>query len=327
VLPDFWFITIGVLWAGFFLLEGFDFGVGMLLPVIGHDDTDRRTILDSIGPVWDGNEVWLLTAGGATFAAFPLWYSSLFSGYYLAFALLLIALILRGLFLEYRNKLETSEGRAWADRLITLGSGLAALLVGVAFADLVRGSHLDSHHRIVTGFWSLLSPYALLGGLFSVALFAFHGATFLALKTDGPVRERAGALAPRLGVAATIMGAGLLLWTQSLSADLPSAVVSAVSVLALGQAARWSRRRQEGRAFAGTALAVLLVPVAAFTHMWPNVLVDRGDASRSLSISFAASSHYTLTVMTVLALVVTPIVLCYQAWSYWVFRQRLGRPS
>src|SRR5689334_14011868 len=190
-LADVWFVLIAVLWTGYFVLEGFDFGVGVLLPVLGRDEARRRLLINTIGPVWDGNEVWLLVAGGATFAAFPEWYASAFSGFYLAFALLLVGLILRGIGIEYRGKAETANGRAWCDRAIVAGSFLPALLLGVAFADFVRGVEMNSDHVITGGFFDLLSPYALLGGLVTLTLFLFHGAVYLALRTEGRVGERA----------------------------------------------------------------------------------------------------------------------------------------
>ncbi len=195
MLQEFWFCLIAVLWAGFLVLEGFDFGVGMLLPLVASTDEDRRIALRSIGPVWDGNEVWLLVAGGATFAAFPEWYASMFSGFYLAFVLLLIGLILRGIGIEYRERAETANGRRWCDTAIVVGSFLPSLLLGVAFADLVRGLRMNAAHQVVGGFFDLLSPYALLGGVVTLTLFAFHGAVFLALRTSGPVAANAGRVA------------------------------------------------------------------------------------------------------------------------------------
>src|SRR3954471_21871814 len=191
MLQGFWFGVIAVLWAGFFVLEGFDFGVGMLLPFIGKDEKDREVALRSIGPVWDGNEVWLLVAGGATFAAFPEWYASVFSGFYLAFALLLVGLILRGIGIEYRGKAATARGRQWCDCATWIGSVLPALLLGVAFANFLRGVDLNAQHDMTSGFFLLLTPYARLGGVLSLALFCLLGAAFLALRTEGETADAA----------------------------------------------------------------------------------------------------------------------------------------
>src|SRR5690349_15461642 len=213
-LTTVWFALIAVLWAGYFLLEGFDFGVGILLPVLARDDRERRLLINTIGPVWDGNEVWLLVAGGATFAAFPEWYATLFSGFYLPLLVILVALILRGVAFEYRGKVDSPTWRRRWDACIIGGSLVPALLWGVAFGNIVRGVKLDANHEYVGSFLDLLNPYALLGGLTTLALFTLHGAVFLALKTDGAVRRRAGELAVRLGVVTVVVAGGFLLWTQ-----------------------------------------------------------------------------------------------------------------
>jgi cytochrome bd ubiquinol oxidase subunit II len=327
MLQGFWFGTIAVLWAGFLVLEGFDFGVGMLLPIVGRTDVDRRVALRSIGPVWDGNEVWLLVAGGATFAAFPEWYASVFSGFYIAFALLLVGLILRGIGIEYRGKAETAEGRRWCDGAIVVGSFLPALLLGVAFADFVRGVKMDSGHNMTGGFFDLLSPYALLGGVVTLTLFAFHGAVFLGLRTEGPVADAAGIIARRLAPVTGVAAVAFLLWTTQVRGGVVSWLLAAVVAVAYLASVRALFLDRLGLAFSASALVCLLIPVWVFACLWPNVLPARNNAALSLTVHNASSSHYTLVVMTIVALIFTPIVLAYQAWTYWIFRARVGVAS
>ena len=241
-LTTVWFGLIAVLWIGYFCLEGFDFGVGMLLPVLGRDDTERRVLINTIGPVWDGNEVWLLVAGGATFAAFPEWYATLFSGFYLPLLLILVALIVRGVAFEYRAQARRRPLAARAGtRAIIVGSTVPALLWGVAFANILRGVPIDADKEYVGGFFNLLSPYALLGGLTTLLLFLTHGALFVALKTDGDIRHRARSLALRVGVAAAVAAVAFLLWTQAHTGDAASLVLFVLA------AARPGRRPGRGR--------------------------------------------------------------------------------
>jgi cytochrome d ubiquinol oxidase subunit II len=322
-LTTVWFILIAVLWAGYFLLEGFDFGVGVLLPVIGRDERERRVLINTIGPVWDGNEVWLLVAGGATFAAFPEWYATLFSGFYLPLLIILVALILRGVAFEYRGKVDSVTWRRRWDACIIGGSLVPALLWGVAFGNIVRGVKLDADHEYVGGFFDLLNPYALLGGLTTLTLFTLHGAVFLALKTDGRVRRHAGDLAVRLGVAAVVVAAGFLVWTQASYGDAGGLVLSGAAALALVAAVVAAHRRREGWAFIGTAATIVLATAALFVTLFPNVLPSTLADANSLTTTNAASTPYTLRIMTWVAVVFTPIVLGYQAWTYWVFRKRL----
>ena len=323
MLQGFWFGVIAVLWAGFFLLEGFDFGVGMLLPFVGHTELDRDVALRAIGPVWDGNEVWLLVAGGATFAAFPEWYASVFSGFYLPFALLLVGLILRGIGIEYRGKAHTPGGRRWCEAAVVVGSLLPALLLGVAFANFLRGVTLDPQHVMTSGFFSLLTPYALLGGLTTVLLFAFHGAVFLALRTAGPVHEAAAGMSRRLGVPALVVAGAFLAWTAGVRGGLVSYLLAVAAAIAFAAAVRAVLANRYGWAFAATAVVTALVPVWVFACLWPDVLPARNGSRLSLTAHDASSSHHTLVVMTVVALIFTPIVLAYQAWTYWVFRARV----
>lgn len=322
-LTTFWFILIAVLWSGYFLLEGFDFGVGILLPVIGRDDREKRVLINTIGPVWDGNEVWLIVAGGATFAAFPEWYATLFSGFYLPLLAILVALIVRGVAFEYRGKRDDAGWRRRWDLCIVIGSLLPAVLWGVAFGNIVRGVKLDANHEYVGGFVDLLNPYALLGGLTTLALFTLHGAVFLALKTDGRVREHAGRLAVRVGVAAVIVAGGFLVWTVLAHGDAAAAGLALVAALALVGAVAAARGRREGWAFVGTAATIVVATAALFVTLFPDVMPSTLSDANSLTTTNAASTPYTLRIMTWVAVVFTPIVVGYQAWTYWVFRKRL----
>jgi cytochrome d ubiquinol oxidase subunit II len=322
-LTTVWFSLIAILWAGYFLLEGFDFGVGILLPVLGRDDRERRLLINTIGPVWDGNEVWLLVAGGATFAAFPEWYATLFSGFYLPLLIILVALILRGVAFEYRGKRDSVRWRRRWDACIVAGSLVPAVLWGVAFGNIIRGVPLDANHEYVGGFFTLLNPYALLGGLTTLGLFTLHGAVFLALKTDGETRRRAGRLAARLGVPVIAIAGGFLLWTAIAHHDGWGWALSAVAALALvaGVAAAWARR--EGWAFVATGASIVLATFALFVMLFPDVLPSTIAAANSLTVYNASSTPYTLKVMTWVAVAFMPIVLAYQGWTYWVFRKRL----
>lgn len=318
-LTTVWFVLIAVLWTGYFVLEGFDFGVGVLLPVLGRNEAERKTVLATIGPVWDGNEVWLLVAGGATFAAFPEWYATLFSGFYLPLFLILVALILRGVAIEYRNKSDSTRG--W-DRTLFIGSLLPAFLWGVAFANIVRGVPLDADHEYTGNLLTLLNPYALLGGLATLALFVLHGALFLTLRTTGDLRARAAVMAKRLAVAALVVGGAFLVATQ-LIAGRPATWASVVLAAAgIGGALLATLRGRDGWAFTANAVAVIAVTVTLFGNLWPDVMPAL-DPANSLNVDNAASSPYTLTVMTWVAVIFTPLVLVYQGWTYWVFRRRL----
>jgi cytochrome bd ubiquinol oxidase subunit II len=322
-LATFWFALIAVLWIGYFVLEGFDFGVGILLPVLGRDNADRRLMINTIGPVWDGNEVWLLTAGGATFAAFPLWYASLFSGFYLALLLILVALIVRGVCFEFRGKVDSPRWRARWDAAIFAGSALPAVLWGVAFANIVRGVPLNASHVYTGNLLTLLNWYGLLGGLVTLTLFALHGAIFLALKTEGPLRLRARALAVRIAVVTVPLAAAFLIVSQVSHGKAWTDVTAAVAAVALLAAVGAAARGREGWAFLGTAVTLAFAVVTLFGDLYPYVLPSTTAAAYGLTVTNASSSHYTLTVMTWVAVIFTPVVLAYQGWTYWVFRQRL----
>jgi cytochrome bd ubiquinol oxidase subunit II len=323
-LTTFWFIAIAVLFTGYFVLEGFDFGVGALLPVLGRDERERRVVINTIGPVWDGNEVWVIAAGGAMFAAFPEWYATLFSGFYLPLLLILVALIVRGVAFEYRGKRDDPRWRARWDKAIVFGSLVPAVLWGVAFANIVRGVPVDAAGEYVGNLVDLLHPYALLGGLTTLALFVTHGAVFLALKTRGDIRVRANRLARRLGLPTAVTAAVFLGWTMvEVSAGPAVVALAGAAALALLAGLAANRVRREGWAFTGTAVAIGLAVVALFAALFPNVLPSSLDPAYSLTTANASSTPYTLRIMTWVALVFLPLVMGYQAWSYWVFRKRI----
>ena len=323
-LASVWFTLIAVLWIGYFVLEGFDFGVGILVGTLSDDDTDRRVVINTIGPVWDGNEVWLITAGGATFAAFPEWYATLFSGFYLPLLAILVALIVRGVAFEYRGKVDTHRWRRGWDRSIFWSSLLPAFLWGVAFASIVRGVPLDADFEFVGSLLDLLSPYALLGGLVTLSLFLLHGAVFVSLKTDGEVRHRAREIAQRLAPVAVVLAAVFLVWTQVITGNVGSAVLAAAAAGCLVAAALLVHTPREGQAFTATALTIALAVGSLFVALFPDVLPSTIDGN-SLTVENASSSSYTLKVMTWVAAFGTPLVVTYQAWTYWVFRQRITR--
>ncbi|MEZ0396424.1 MAG: cytochrome d ubiquinol oxidase subunit II [Anaerolineales bacterium] len=328
-LNTLWFILIAVLWIGFFFLEGFDFGVGMLLPFIGKKDEERRAVINTIGPHWDGNEVWLLTAGGATFAAFPHWYATLFSGFYLAFFLLLLGLIVRGVAFEFRSKHTSPKWRNFWDWAIFGGSLVPALLLGVAFANLAKGLPIDGNMMFTGNLFTLLNPYGLLGGLTSVSVFLLHGAIFLALKAEGEIQARAEAWAQKLWLPAVVIVV-LLAVTTFFYTDLLSyrgalfAVFPLLALIALFLAGWFIRRGQGGRAFLMTALHIVLALVTFFVITFPRVMISSTNPAFSLDIWNASSSPYTLKVMTIVAAIFVPLVLAYQAYTYWVFRQRVS---
>ncbi|MEV4399510.1 cytochrome d ubiquinol oxidase subunit II [Nonomuraea sp. NPDC049607] len=317
-MENVWFVLIAVLWTGYFLLEGFDFGVGILMPVLSREEADRRAVLKTIGPVWDGNEVWLLVAGGATFAAFPEWYATLFSGFYLPLFLILLALIARGVALEYRSKSDSTRG--W-DRALFWGSLVPAFLWGVAFANIVRGVPLNAEHEYTGTLLTLLNPFALLGGLATLLLFTLHGAVFLALRTTGDLRLAAARMAKSISPAAFLAVMAFLLLSNDGAGPVRWAAVALVALGLIGAVAATVRGR-DGWAFTASAVAVVALVCAIFSGLFPNVMPAL-DPANSLTVTNAASSPYTLTVMTWVAAIFTPLVLGYQAWTYWVFRRRL----
>ena len=341
-LTTFWFIIIGVLWTGYFVLEGFDFGVGMLLPVLGKgkaDSTDqvtdpvtdhigenekrRRVLLNTIGPVWDGNEVWVLTAGGATFAAFPHWYATLFSAAYLPLLIILVGLIVRNMGFEYRHKRDSDSWRKGWDAAIIVGSFIPAILWGVALTNIVRGLPIDADMEFTGNLFTLLNPLSLLGGIVTMLVFMTHGCFFVALKTDGAIRHDARALATKTGLAAAVLAVVLLVW---LGIEVGSTASWITSVLVAGfflAALAFNLRGKEGLAFTGTFVAIGLFVMTYFLMLFPNVMPSTTNPAWSLTTTNASSSHHTLVIMTWVALIFTPLVLLYQAWTYWVFRKRI----
>jgi cytochrome bd ubiquinol oxidase subunit II len=325
-----WFCLLAFFWTAYFVLEGFDFGVGMLLPVLGRSEADRRTMFESIGPVWDGNEVWLVIAGGVTFAAFPVWYATMFSGFYLALLLILMLLIVRVLSFEWRAKAENPGWRSFWAWMNTIGSIGAPLLWGIALASLLNGVPIASDQSYAGDFGDLFSVYTVLAGVAVCLLFALHGAVFLTLRTLGDLRRRSHRAAARLAPVAAVVGAVFLVWTLVVAGDVndkglfPGIVPVAVAAVAVVAAIVLVRAGNERWAFVATATAIGAAVVTLFVSLYPRVMVSDPDFANSLTIDNASSAHYSLTVMTVVAAVLLPVVLLYQAWTYHVFRARLG---
>ena len=329
-LETFWFVLIAVLWIGYFILEGFDFGVGALLPFVSKNEADRRAVLTTLGPVWDGNEVWLLVAGGATFAAFPEWYATLFSGFYLPLFLILVSLIVRGVSFEYRSKYGKAQWRQRWDIAIFVSSVIPALLWGVAFANIVRGVPLEKsaegNIEYVGGFFNLLNPYALLGGVVTLTVFLTHGAIFLSLKTTGDIRTRARTIALKIGLIAAVAAVSFLLWTNLMLPVIDGGVLALSVIVALAWVAGilMTLKGREGWAFIFSAAAILTFVSTLFFALYPRVMPSSLGAVFDLTINNASSTPYTLKVMTIVAGIMTPLVLLYQGWTYWVFRKRIS---
>jgi len=332
-LQNLWFVLIAVLWSGYFLLEGFDFGVGMLLPFLPRDEEERGEMLATIGPVWDGNEVWLVTAGGATFAAFPAWYATMFSGLYIALLAVLFFLIIRVVSFEWRSKSTSPRWRKvwlWAN---AVGSFGASLIWGIGLASLLFGTPIDSSGDFTGTFWDLFNGYTVLGGVAVVVIFAFHGATFLTLRTRGDLLERAGNAARQLSVLAAVLGALFLVLTVVVAVNrndksvFPPVLPAAIGIAALALAVLFVYRGRPIWAFTMTGLGTIAVVVTLFTSLFPRVMVSSTNFFYSLTVSGTASQHYTLQVMSVVALIFVPLVLLYQGWTYHVFRARVGGPG
>ncbi|MFF5934970.1 cytochrome d ubiquinol oxidase subunit II [Streptomyces sp. NPDC012508] len=323
-LHNVWFVLIAVLWIGYFFLEGFDFGVGVLTKLLARGRTEKRVLINTIGPVWDGNEVWLLTAGGATFAAFPEWYATLFSGFYLPLLIILVCLIIRGVAFEYRAKRpEENWQRNWEEAIFWT-SLIPAVLWGVAFGNIVRGVKIDSEMEYVGTFGDLLNPYALLGGLVTLALFTFHGTVFAALKTVGDIRARARALALKLGLVTAVLALAFLIWTQVDKGDGWSLGAMLVAVVSLVGAIGAIKVGREGWSFALSGVTIAAAVAMLFFTLFPNVMPSSLDPAWSLTVTNASSSPYTLKIMTWCAAIAAPLVMLYQGWTYWVFRKRIG---
>jgi cytochrome d ubiquinol oxidase subunit II len=323
-----WFILVTVLFIGFFFLEGFDYGVGILLPFLGKNDTERRAIVNTIGPFWDGNEVWMITAGGAMFASFPHVYATLFSGFYLALVLMLVALILRGVSFEFRSKREDAGWRSMWDWAAFIGSLLPALLWGVAVGNLMRGVAIDADMNYWGGLLPLLNPFSILGGLVFVSLFTTHGANFLSLKTAGEISERARKVAFQSWIAATALTMAFVVWTffatdiltkPGVNGLIP-AVLAALALLAGGY---FIKAGKSGWAFISVSLTVVFATVMVFAGLFPRIMISTLNPEWSLTIYNASSSLYTLNIMTIVAVIFVPIVLAYQIWTYVVFKKRI----
>ncbi|MGW2676476.1 cytochrome d ubiquinol oxidase subunit II [Streptomyces sp. NPDC001436] len=323
-LHDVWFVLIAVLWTGYFFLEGFDFGIGVLTKLLARDRAEKRVLINTIGPVWDGNEVWLLTAGGATFAAFPEWYATLFSGFYLPLLLILVCLIVRGVAFEYRHKRSEDRWQTNWEHAIFWTSLIPAFLWGVAFANIVRGVKIDQHMEYVGSLFDLLNVYAILGGLVTLTLFTFHGAVFASLKTVGDIRDRARALATRLGGVTAVLALAFLVWTQATRGDGRSLIAMAVAVAALLAAIGFNLAGREGWSFALSGITIAAAVAMLFLALFPNVMPSSLNEAWNLTVTNASSTPYTLKIMTWCAGVATPLVMLYQGWTYWVFRKRIG---
>jgi cytochrome bd ubiquinol oxidase subunit II len=323
-----WFGLIGLLWINYFFLEGFDFGVGMLLPFLGRDDIERRMVIRSIGPVWDGNEVWLIFAGGAIFAAFPLWYATMFSAFYIPVFAILIGLIVRGVAFEFRNQRDDASWRNRWDWLLFVGSLLPAVLWGIVFADILQGIPMNAQHQFTGTLLDLLNPYGLLGGLTFAALFLLHGAIYLCLKLPGLLGEQAHKVASRLAWPVAVVMLGFLTYTfiNALNANntgvvpgpIPLAAIALVGVSAILLAARF-----HGWAFVCTGGAIALLVVTIFLNLYPRLIASSTNAAYSLTVVNSSASNYALTLMTIFSAIFVPVVVLYQAWTYWVFRQRI----
>lgn len=320
-----WFILISILWIGYFILEGFDFGVGILMKALGRTEEEKRAILHAIGPVWDGNEVWLVVAGGATFAAFPEWYATLFSGFYIALFAILVALIIRNVGFEMWGKGNTEKWRRRWEWGIALGSAVPALLWGVAWANIIDGTPIDGDHEFIGNFFDLLSPYTLFAGLASLAIFFSHGSLFLELRTEGGIRDRAQAIAVKAMPLALVLAVGFLVWTlaRADSLEVVPVITAAVTLAAFLAATVWAKS-SPGRAFGATAAGIAFYFITQFATLFPHTMISSLGDQFDMTLNASSSSEYTLTVMTVVAVVLVPVVLIYQAWTYWVFRHRIS---
>src|SRR5215469_13241198 len=324
----FWFVLIAILWTGFFVLEGFDMGVGMLNVVVGRDEAGERTVINTIGPLWDGNEVWLIVAGAAMFAAFPGWYATMFSGLYLALVVLLCALMARGVSFEYRGRSTSERWRSSWSWLLIIGSLLAPFLIGLALGDLLHGLPIGRNHEYTGSFWDLFTGYGVFTGITLVALCLLHGAIFIGLKTTGDVRFRAGRTARRIAPVTALITLAFVFWTHVTAGG--GGFLNPVEFLGiLGILAAWAlvSAHHEGWAFAAMTITIAIVIITLFVDLYPRVMVSSTNHAFSLTVHNSASPPYSLKVTTVAALVLLPIVLTYQAWTYYVFRRRITDQS
>jgi cytochrome bd ubiquinol oxidase subunit II len=328
-LHTLWFVIVAFFWVGFFVLEGFDFGVGMLHTIVGKTEAERMAALGTIGPFWDGNEVWLVVAGAGMFAAFPGWYATMFSALYLALLIVLIALMARGVAFGYRDK---SDNRRWQHTWTwgtTIGSLLVPLLIGIGLGDLLVGLPINSSQNFTGNFFNLLTPYGIWTGLTLVGLCLLHGATFLKLKSTDGVRDRARALTGPLGWAAIALVIGFVVWTIVVAGnrDVPDPV-QILAVLAVIFAARLAvSEHHDGAAFMASAIAIAASIGSIFINLYPNLMVSSTNSAYNLTVNNSASGSYALKVMTVVAILFVPLVLAYQGWSFHVFRARVKAPA
>jgi cytochrome bd ubiquinol oxidase subunit II len=327
-LADFWFVIIAVLWVGFFVLEGFDFGVGMLHSFLGRNDLERRVLVNTIGPVWDGNEVWLIVGGAAIFAAFPGWYATWISSLYLAVVILLAALMARGVSFEYQRKFDDPRWRSSWRWALTVGSALIPFLLGVALGDLLHGLPVDSAHNYTGTFFDLLTPFGLWTGLTMLVLSLLMGATYLTLKTTGELHDRAQRASAVIGGVAILITFGFMTWIHvGLGTGFVPKPIEALSLFAVIAAAWAAQAKAEGWAFTAAAVGIGGAVAAIFSELYPRVLISSTNTAYDLTVANTASPPYTLRVMTVVALVLLPVVLVYQAWAYHVFKRRLSVPK
>jgi cytochrome bd ubiquinol oxidase subunit II len=323
-LDNTWYVIVVIFWVGFFVLEGFDFGVGMLHSFVARSDLERRVAVNTIGPIWDGNEVWLIVAGAATFAAFPSWYATMFSAFYLALLIVLVALIGRGVSFEFQRKIDDPRWRSMWRWSLTIGSALIPLLLGTALGDLLHGLPINAEHNYTGSFWGLLVPFGLYTGFTLTMLALFLGATYLALKTDGELRQRCARLSGRLGWLTAAVVLGWVIWAHvGLSVGFVPNPIDALALVAVVAGAWLAESHSDGWAFTAAAVAIGSVVGSIFVELAPRVMVSSTNASYNLTIANSASPSYTLSVMTVVAAIFLPVVLAYQAWSLWVFRKRL----
>jgi cytochrome bd ubiquinol oxidase subunit II len=324
-LIPFWFIVIAVLWTGFFILEGFDFGVGMLHNAVGGDDAGRRAVINTIGPLWDGNEVWLIVAGAAMFAAFPGWYATMFSGMYLAMVLLLASLIVRGVAFEYRGKRDAVRWRRTWDVLLTVGSLLAPFVIGIALGDLLHGLPINSSQNYTGSFWDLFQPYGVFTGVTLVLICLLHGATFLGIKTTGDMHKRSGQVARRVAPFTGAFVIGFIIWTHvTANRGFFLNVIELLAILAVLAAVWLVYDRRDGFAFTATTVTIAACIVSIFVDLYPNVMVSSTNKAYNLTVHNTASPPYSLKAMTVVVVILLPLVLLYQAWTYYVFRKRIS---
>ncbi len=330
MLETIWFVLWGVLWAVYFMLDGFDLGLGTLAPFIAGNDTDRRVVYNSIGPVWDGNEVWLITAGGVTFAAFPTTYAVMFSALYTPLLLLLFALILRAVALEFRSKIDNPGWRKLWDLGHFIGSFVPALLLGVAFANIFRGIPIDAEGTFHGNLLTLLNPYGILGGLLFVLLFLVHGALWLAIKADGPLEDRAGKAAGGIWFVLLVVAVVFLIasWfaTGLYSNYLSSPallLIPLITVAALLVTRVFVARKAWWKAWFASSLTIVGATLFGVVGLYPNLFPSSLDPAYSLTIFNSASSPLTLKIMLGVALPFVPIVIMYQIWTYYVFRHKV----